>query len=360
MKHLLTDFQSQKNTGQSEFTASLLFEMYKDLPGLSSDFILGHFDEIANADPFILVKTGGERKVIKHPALPSSEEQEQSGDLAINLAFWSFSSILKNLNLFIEENIGQTELMETTDHPIIMLLKQQYIASSTERKAAIQLLLICHSAGLVLPFLLVCGKLSLSEYAKGVLSLHLRNQDSGEIAHDFSLNLPYTEIGNILEKKTDRNDLQFLFNEGAIVLDFLSYFQLPVSSERQTIEMIAAGESGTLEFKSTLRWDLRAGKTNPAVERAVLKTLCAFLNATGGTLIIGVRDDGSVEGVESDRLINDDRFLLHLWTLIRTCLGRDISPYIQTRLEKINDKGTICIVTCSPRTSPGFPTTARF
>ncbi len=102
-----------------------------------------------------------------------------------------------------------------------------------------------------------------------------------------------------------------------------------------------------------MRWDLRAGKTNQAVERACLKTIAAFLNTSGGTLIIGVRDDASIEGIESDRFPNEDKFLLHLWTLIRTCLGRDVSPYILTRLEKIEEK-TVCTVRCSRGNRPVF------
>jgi Putative DNA-binding domain len=137
--------------------------------------------------------------------------------------------------------------------------------------------------------------------------------------------LPHPAILKIMEQEQGQEGHARFFDDGAVVQDFLSFFSLPVSSEKQTREMIAQGESGKLEFKSTLRWDMKAGKTNPAVERASLKTICAFLNATGGTLLIGVRDDGSIEGIESDKLLNDDRFLLHLWTLIRTCLGRDVS-----------------------------------
>jgi predicted HTH transcriptional regulator len=98
---------------------------------------------------------------------------------------------------------------------------------------------------------------------------------------------------------------------------------------------------------------IRAGKTNPAIEHACLKTISAFLNSSGGTLVIGVRDDGSIEGVESDKFSNDDKFLLHLWTLVRTCLGRDFTPFILTRLEKADEK-TVCIVSCMPSNRPVF------
>jgi hypothetical protein len=43
--------------------------------------------------------------------------------------------------------------------------------------------------------------------------------------------------------------------------------------------IIDKGEDYNVEFKSTLRWDLKAGKTNQQVERASLKTISAFLNS---------------------------------------------------------------------------------
>ena len=352
MKHLLTDFQTQNEKDQPGISYKLLFEFQKDHTNLQDDFILKEFEAIAKRDPFIILKTTGEKSGT-HLVRSLDSQSDNTEEKTINLAFWSFSSILKNLNIFIEENIGQTDLLEDHENPLILLLKQQYIQSSPEKKTAIQLLYLFHQAGFILPLLFVSGKLTVSEYAKGVLALHFRNHGEEEKMPVPSMDIAYKEILRIPQKKLNLEDFFPLFNDGAIVLDYLSYFLLPASSESRTREMIAAGESDHMEFKSTIRWDLRAGKTSQAVERASLKTICAFLNTTGGMLIIGVRDDGSAEGIESDRLLNDDRFLLHLWTLIRTCLGRDVSPYIQTSLEKINEK-TICLVTCSRSLRPIF------
>ena len=44
------------------------------------------------------------------------------------------------------------------------------------------------------------------------------------------------------------------------------------------------GESQTVEFKSSF-------------DRETIETLVAFANAQGGTVLIGVADDGSVKGV---------------------------------------------------------------
>jgi predicted HTH transcriptional regulator len=69
-------------------------------------------------------------------------------------------------------------------------------------------------------------------------------------------------------------------------------------------------ESDNLEFKSSV-WQGYDGETgeigntefhSKTTEDMVLKTICAFLNSDGGTLIIGVRDrpEKSVIGIEED------------------------------------------------------------
>jgi len=64
-----------------------------------------------------------------------------------------------------------------------------------------------------------------------------------------------------------------------------------------TKEIIEQGENDHVEFKSTLRWNLYANKKDKAIEHASLKTLAAFMNSTGGTLIIGADDDGNILGL---------------------------------------------------------------
>ena len=57
-------------------------------------------------------------------------------------------------------------------------------------------------------------------------------------------------------------------------------------------ELIATGESDDVEFKSTLRTNLHTGQIDDKMQSAVLKSIAGFLNAKGGTLLIGVADDG--------------------------------------------------------------------
>ncbi len=65
-------------------------------------------------------------------------------------------------------------------------------------------------------------------------------------------------------------------------------------------DLLKAGESAVLEYKSSLRWDLKLQKYNADLIKVVFKTIAGFMNVEGGTLLIGVDDSGTVLGVEYD------------------------------------------------------------
>lgn len=75
-------------------------------------------------------------------------------------------------------------------------------------------------------------------------------------------------------------------------------------------DLIEKGEGNHLEFKESAFSDKNkmrhAPDLNPKdyisedVQLSALKTLAAFSNTRGGKLLIGVADDGSIEGIESD------------------------------------------------------------
>ena len=62
------------------------------------------------------------------------------------------------------------------------------------------------------------------------------------------------------------------------------------TNESKIIELINKGEDIDLEFK-TCRNQLN---------RDVYETVCAFLNRFGGTLLLGVKDDKVVQGIDSE------------------------------------------------------------
>ena len=131
-------------------------------------------------------------------------------------------------------------------------------------------------------------------------------------------------------------------------------FDQYLRGHRNAAELITQGESKTLEFKSTLRWNLKEDrKDDKAVTHAVLKTIAAFLNTDGGDLLIGVADDGSVVGIERDQLENDDKFMLHLAQVVRNGLGDRASTCIDPKTQVVQDK-TVCVVSCQRSPEPVF------
>ena len=107
--------------------------------------------------------------------------------------------------------------------------------------------------------------------------------------------------------------------------------------------MIADGESDGLEFKASLRWDYELGNVNKKLEEVVLKTVAAFANAQGGTLLIGVEDDRTVLGLEHDYVslgnVDRDRFEIHLRNLLNQQFGPGfVTSKIQLRFHDVDEK----------------------
>ncbi|MEV4639506.1 ATP-binding protein [Actinoplanes sp. NPDC049548] len=107
-------------------------------------------------------------------------------------------------------------------------------------------------------------------------------------------------------------------------------------------ELLSRPESAHLEFKSTSRWNIRSGKKDNAIEDAVLKTVAAFLNTEGGTLAIGVEDDGTVRGIAEDlQLCRNSVDQYERWlmgNLLSDRIGADIvSRCVRFRTANLDD-----------------------
>jgi type I restriction enzyme R subunit len=139
---------------------------------------------------------------------------------------------------------------------------------------------------------------------------------------------------------------------GDAVKNFL--FDQYLRAHRNAEELIKRGESKTLEFKTTLRWNLKENRQDDkGVTHAVLKTVAAFLNTEGGDLLIGVADDGSIVGIEHDQLESDDKFMRHLAQVVRNGLGDRAGTCIDPKTQVIQGK-TVCVVSCQRSPEPVF------
>ncbi len=121
----------------------------------------------------------------------------------------------------------------------------------------------------------------------------------------------------------------------------------------QLADLIAASESDAVEFKSTLRTNLHTGEKDARMEMAVLKTIAGFLNTQGGTLIVGVSDDGSPVGLEPDGFENEDKAALHLINLLKDRLGGHHALHVHPRFDD-HEGQRVLLIECDRSKSPVF------
>ena len=139
--------------------------------------------------------------------------------------------------------------------------------------------------------------------------------------------------------------------------------------------LIAAGENDRVEFKSSLHHphgpltvsqqkQLENGiktlqqvyrEVQEEIRKSATKTIAAFLNSDGGTLLIGIDDDGNLLGIEHDFKYlkgkkNADGWLLSLRNVVERALGIEVWGTIRVSLIPREGK-TVAVVHCPPRAS---------
>ena len=131
------------------------------------------------------------------------------------------------------------------------------------------------------------------------------------------------------------------------------------SIEEDVRSLIESGESAVVEFKSTARHNLRSEMRDEAITWAVVKTIAAFMNTSGGTLLVGVDDQGDPVGIESDyphvKGRNRDGWELWLTAAVKQALGPVAATDVPVRFCMIEDR-TIARIDVSPRAEPVFAT----
>lgn len=122
-------------------------------------------------------------------------------------------------------------------------------------------------------------------------------------------------------------------------------------------DLAADGESNVLEFKSSARWNLHTAAKDSKIEHVIVKTVAGFMNAEGGTLLIGVGDDGSIIGLDNDYSTlskgNRDGFELWLTGLVSAQISGPSATLIRTTFESVDGKD-VCRVAVAAAARPVF------
>ena len=122
-------------------------------------------------------------------------------------------------------------------------------------------------------------------------------------------------------------------------------------------DFINTGERSTIEFKSSLRWDIRNDRVNKELEKVIVKAVAGFMNSESGTLLIGVMDGGQIFGIESDlktlKKGNKDGFQQAIISLISDYLGAEFTKYTHIDFEEKEEK-TVCKIKIERAPQPVF------
>ncbi|QQS42215.1 MAG: DUF262 domain-containing protein [Acidobacteriota bacterium] len=127
---------------------------------------------------------------------------------------------------------------------------------------------------------------------------------------------------------------------------------VPVSIE----DLIQEGESDGLEYKASMRWDFNEEVVNKKLEDVIVKTVAAFANSQGGTLIIGVMDDGEVVGLGHDYLslggVDADKYELHMRNILNNNFGTAfVTSKVAVSFHEVEEK-EICKVDIQKAVDP--------
>ncbi|MCY3786464.1 MAG: DUF262 domain-containing protein [bacterium] len=123
--------------------------------------------------------------------------------------------------------------------------------------------------------------------------------------------------------------------------------------------LIEAGESKVAEFKSTAQKNLRTGNKDHAIIWSLLKTIAGFMNAHGGTLLVGVGDNGAIVGIEEDYLFvkGNDRDGWELWltSVVSTSLSKMAASELRVTFVNLQGK-TVARIDVGRAAKPVFAT----
>lgn len=121
------------------------------------------------------------------------------------------------------------------------------------------------------------------------------------------------------------------------------------------VGIIGEGETKTLELKSSLSYNFseRLANWKPLYNNA--KTIAGFLNSNGGLLVIGVKDDGTLEGIEKDYelLGNKDKIRLKIDDLMSTYFSNTVASLIEVSFETVEEK-ELLVIAVKPSKTPIF------
>ncbi len=259
LKHLMIRLVLS-NEPANRVVSYLLFSYQKDSLERGEDILEDKLDNVLKSDHLVLQK-------IQKSGLMNIEKAIQltkNNKHVFNLIFWSASTIAAGLEEFWELcNISAND----DKNSILKSVQQFYRQLPNEKKAAALFLGVAHDIGLLAPLMLIFRIISPSEYANAVLSLGTHNQEGKAEERFKKLVLPGADYQlHRIDWSAPEQSFDLFYTEALECMEYLSFFEETKKKITVIEEIIRRGEGDNVEFKSSLRWDVRQNKKNPAIE----------------------------------------------------------------------------------------------
>lgn len=132
------------------------------------------------------------------------------------------------------------------------------------------------------------------------------------------MSLGYALVGGII-------GLLFALQYLALTKQALAVISLSHRLTDDLPSLIKGGENEQIEFKASVRWDFQKNSANRSLEMVIAKTVAGFMNHYGGSLVVGVDDEGAIIGLKNDYLTlkhkNRDGFERCVMDIVNKKLG---------------------------------------
>lgn len=130
-----------------------------------------------------------------------------------------------------------------------------------------------------------------------------------------------------------------------------------VSEEDRILDMISEGENKTVEFKKTFAFNsFTNNKRDDSLVKASIKNIVAFINSDGGTLLIGVNDDGEITGMKEEiqKHKSKDKFKLYFGDTVAERIGKLRNTHVSFKLMEIDSKSILVVYCTKSEKTPCF------
>ena len=130
---------------------------------------------------------------------------------------------------------------------------------------------------------------------------------------------------------------------------------------RSVGDLLAEMETDRAEFKSSAYYSYKPNVPEKVITESVLKTVAGFLNSGGGTLAVGIADDGEILGIQPDldkKNMDGDRYVNSLTNVIERSLGPLAATMAKIQLQAV-DGVQVALVHVTPSPEPIYATVSK-